>query len=344
MNLADTRAFEIAAMAGFDCLWTDMEHVANDWSAVEKQIPVSKAYDTDIMVRMARGSYSDYVRPLELDATGIMVPHIMSAEDARNVVKMTRFYPIGRRPLDGGSADGAYCNIELEKYIEDANCKRFVTVQIEDPEPLEEIDEIASVDGIDMLFFGPGDFSQGIGSPAFYPDVVRKGIYFGGETSDEKVERIMAIEDAIAADFDLYTRLQYGEEGKHYVVNQDGVLESLLKTDDEYNELGLGGRFSIMPTGEKVTRMTLAKKDVPIYEIAFENPTIFKNLYAFTTSAGNKAYEEKNEDIQKIATEFYVNAIIGKVDIENEWDNYLKSLDDSGLQDVLKVFEEVITR
>jgi len=122
------------------------------------------------MVRVARGGYSDYVRPLELDAAGIMVPHIMCAEDAKKVVKMTRFHPLGRRPLDGGNADGAYCNIDVKDYVRDANSKRFVTVQIEDPEPLDELEKIASVDGIDMLFFGPGDFSHGIGAPGNWDD------------------------------------------------------------------------------------------------------------------------------------------------------------------------------
>ena len=48
LNLSDSRAFEIAAMAGFDCLWTDMEHVGNDWSAIEKQVLAAKACNTDI--------------------------------------------------------------------------------------------------------------------------------------------------------------------------------------------------------------------------------------------------------------------------------------------------------
>ncbi len=165
LNLADSRVFEIAAMKGFDCLWTDMEHCASDWSVIEKQVLAAKAYGSDIMVRVARGSYSDYTRPLELDASGIMVPHVMGFEDAKRVVDMTRFYPLGRRPLDGGNADGAYCNIDLLEYIRDANSQRFVIVQIEDPEPMDEIDDIASLEGIDMLFFGPGDFSQGIGAP-----------------------------------------------------------------------------------------------------------------------------------------------------------------------------------
>ncbi len=168
LNLSDARAVEIAAMAGFDCLWLDMEHVPNDWSAIEKGIWAAKSRDTDVMVRVARGSYSDYVRPLEMDAAGIMVPHVMGLADAQAVVRMTRFHPIGRRPVDGGNADGAYCGIDFPTYLREANEQRFVAVQIEDPEPLAELDAIAALPGIDMLFFGPGDFSQGIGAPGVW--------------------------------------------------------------------------------------------------------------------------------------------------------------------------------
>lgn len=165
LNLADSRAAEIAAQAGFDCIWTDLEHVANDWSVVERQILAAKTQNADVMVRVARGSYSDYIHPLELDAAGIMVPHLMSLEEARQIVRMTRFHPLGRRPLDGGNADGQYCRVGLDDYLREANEQRFVCVQIEDPEPLAELDAIAALPGIDMLFFGPADFSQGIGDP-----------------------------------------------------------------------------------------------------------------------------------------------------------------------------------
>jgi len=165
-NLSDARATEIASMVGFDGIWADMEHVPNDWQVIEHQIRAAKCYNVDVMVRVARGGYSDYIRPLELDASGIMVPHIMSLEDAKKVVHMTRFHPIGRRPMDGGNADGAYCAIDLLDYFKQANDQRFLCVQIEDPEPLDDLEKIASLDGIDVIFFGPGDFSQGIGAPA----------------------------------------------------------------------------------------------------------------------------------------------------------------------------------
>ncbi len=165
LNLSDARVAEIASLASFDCIWMDLEHVGNDLSVIERSIWAAKAHDVDTLVRVSRGSYSDYIRPLELDAAGIMVPHIMGVDDARSVVRNTRFHPIGLRPVDGGNADGGYGSIPMQEYLQTANEQRFVVVQIEDPEPLDELHEIASLPGIDMLFFGPGDFSQAIGFP-----------------------------------------------------------------------------------------------------------------------------------------------------------------------------------
>lgn len=165
INTSDSRVVEIAALSGIDSVWLCQEHVPSTLHDIENQIRAAKMYDVDTIVRVARGSYSDLILPLEMDATAIMVPHVMSAAEARQIARQTRFHPVGRRPLDGGNADGAYCAISGEDYIRDANRQRLVIVQIEDPEAVDELGEIAAVEGIDMLFFGPGDFSQGIGVP-----------------------------------------------------------------------------------------------------------------------------------------------------------------------------------
>ncbi len=107
LNLADPCNAEIAAMCGFDCIWLDMEHVLTDWITLENQIHLAKVYDVDVMVRVAKGPYSDYIRPLEADASGIMVTHLMSLEEAKKIVWQTRFHPTGRRPVDGGNQGGA---------------------------------------------------------------------------------------------------------------------------------------------------------------------------------------------------------------------------------------------
>lgn len=170
INFSDPKVCDVAALAGFDCLWVDMEHIGQGWSVIAGAIWASKAHDTDVMVRVSRGGYSDYIKPLELDASGIMVPHIMGVADARKVVDMTRFHPIGRRPIDGGNTDGGYTGVDFSSYLNQANEQRFVVLQIEDPEPLDDLEKIAALPGFDMLFFGPGDFSQGIGAPGQWND------------------------------------------------------------------------------------------------------------------------------------------------------------------------------
>lgn len=163
LNLSDPRAAEIAALSGIDCVWLDAEHVPNSIEQIENQVRAVKIHGADTIVRVERGSYSDLVRPLEMDATGIMVPHTMGAEDARKIAWHTRFHPIGRRPMDGGNADAMYCSLSATDYVEQANRERMVIVQIEDPEAMEEVEAMAQVDGVDMLFFGPGDYSHALG-------------------------------------------------------------------------------------------------------------------------------------------------------------------------------------
>jgi 4-hydroxy-2-oxoheptanedioate aldolase len=74
------------------------------------------------------------------------------------------------RPVDGGNADGKYCLVPFEEYLEQANRERFVILQIEDFEAMKELDEIAAVEGYDMLFYGPGDFTHSLGMPINFND------------------------------------------------------------------------------------------------------------------------------------------------------------------------------
>lgn len=180
LNLSDPRVAEIAAMCGFDCIWIDLEHVPNNMKDVEDAVRAAKIYDVDVLTRVSKGCYSDMVRPLEGDSTGIMVPHLMSLEEAKQIAYFTKFHPVGRRPIDGGNADGKYCLVDVADYIKQANEERFTVVQIEDPEPLEELEAICQVPGIDMIFFGPADFSQGIGSP------------LGGDPRIDETRRLIA--------------------------------------------------------------------------------------------------------------------------------------------------------
>lgn len=174
-NLTSPRVAEIVGLCGFDALWICQEHIPTDHSTMEHTILAGKAHDLDTIVRVAKGCYSDYIRPLEADAAGIMIPHLMSFEEAEYIAHTVRFAPVGLRPLDGGNADGLYCLMDGREYLKFCNENRLVIVQIEDPEPLSQLDKICQVPGIDMIFFGPGDFSQAIGTPCDFsnPEIAR---------------------------------------------------------------------------------------------------------------------------------------------------------------------------
>ncbi len=163
INLSDPRIIEIVGLCGIDAVWLCTEHVPNDWLNLENQIRAARLHDVDTLVRVGRGSYSDYIRPFEAGATGIIVPHVASEEEARQIVEWVRFHPVGKRALDGGNVDGNFCLTSTSDYIEHSNAERLVIFQIESPEALVEVEKIAAVPGFDGILFGPGDFSHRIG-------------------------------------------------------------------------------------------------------------------------------------------------------------------------------------
>lgn len=165
LNTSDPRVAEIFASAQPDAIWVCMEHCGAGWTEIEHQIRAAALHDVDTFVRVARGSYSDYVRALELDAAGLIVPHVMGAEDARQVRDFTKFAPVGRRALDGGNADARFLRLGLADYMSQANSERVILHQIEDPEAMDDLESIAELDGVDGLFFGPGDYSVALGAP-----------------------------------------------------------------------------------------------------------------------------------------------------------------------------------
>ncbi len=163
INTNDPRIVELAGLCGFSAVWLCNEHVPGDWLGIENSVRAAKLHDVDTIVRIAKGSYSDYIKPFECDATAIMVPHVTSAGEARAIVDQCRFMPLGRRALDGGNVDGAFATIPGADYIAASNREKLIILQIESPEGVEAVDEIAAVEGFDFLLFGPGDYAHRIG-------------------------------------------------------------------------------------------------------------------------------------------------------------------------------------
>lgn len=160
MNLVDPRIVEIAGLSGLDAVWLCNEHVPNDWLNLENMIRAARLHDMDALVRVAKGSYGDFIKPLEAGAAGIIVPHVESVEEARAIVEMTSFHPLGKRALDNGNVNGAFARVSVGDYIEFWRREQLVIIQIESPDALEQVEKIAAVPGLNGLFFGPGDFAH----------------------------------------------------------------------------------------------------------------------------------------------------------------------------------------
>lgn len=158
------RVAELAGEIGFDCLWIDTEHKPIGDEALFNTVLGARAGGADCLVRIRKRGYSDCFRALEDGAAGIMVPHVKSAEEAREIVRNAKYIPLGRRGIDFAGADSRYMLDNPKENMAFANRETFITVQIEDPEALDELDAIAAVEGIDVLFVGPGDLGAGLGS------------------------------------------------------------------------------------------------------------------------------------------------------------------------------------
>lgn len=147
-----------AARAGFDCIWLDLEHRAFEIRELQLLLAHCRLYDIDCLLRAPTLDKTGLYRYLEEGASGLMIPHVSTAEKARQLVQAVKFPPLGDRGLDNGGMDSDYRITEDNlAYTEWANRETFLVVQIETPEAVENAEEIASVPGVDMLFVGPGD-------------------------------------------------------------------------------------------------------------------------------------------------------------------------------------------
>jgi 2-keto-3-deoxy-L-rhamnonate aldolase RhmA len=146
-----------AARAGYDCIWIDNEHRALTVREVQALLAMSHLYDIDIMMRPPTTEKTGIYRYLEDGAAGVLIPFVCTPEKARALVDAVKFPPIGNRGIDNASLDADFLIHDPDDYVAWANRETFLAVQIETPEALKNVDAIAAVEGVDIVFLGPGD-------------------------------------------------------------------------------------------------------------------------------------------------------------------------------------------
>jgi 4-hydroxy-2-oxoheptanedioate aldolase len=165
LHLHDPTIFELTSLMGFDGIWLDLEHHAHSLETAQNLMRAARVGISDIVARPAKGEFMRLGRLLEAGAQGIMYPRCDDAAEAAEVVKWAKFPPLGKRGCDGGNPDMPYCSMPLDQYIKEANQQTFIVIQIEEETALSQVDEIAAVEGVDVIFLGPGDFSSLGGFP-----------------------------------------------------------------------------------------------------------------------------------------------------------------------------------
>lgn len=164
INLGSSLTTEMAGQAGFDWVLIDIEHGSGDHESLVTQLQAVASTPAVPIVRIANNDPPRFKRVLDVGASGVMVPYVSSAEEARQAVSSMRYPPRGIRgvaKLNRGSAFGS----DFEDYFERSHELLLTVVQIETQQALDEIDEIAAIDGVDVLFIGPLDLSVNLGIP-----------------------------------------------------------------------------------------------------------------------------------------------------------------------------------
>jgi 2-dehydro-3-deoxyglucarate aldolase/4-hydroxy-2-oxoheptanedioate aldolase len=163
-EFATTGIARIAAAAGADFVLFDMEHTG--WSVESLRMLLATTPPAVApMVRVPATEYHFIARVLDVGATGIMVPMVESAEQAQRIVQAAKYPPQGRRGTAFGVAHDDYTMGDILETMRSANREGLLIAQIETARGLENVDRIAAVEGIDVLWIGQFDLSTSLGIP-----------------------------------------------------------------------------------------------------------------------------------------------------------------------------------
>lgn len=182
-NFATPRHVDYVGACGkFQSIWFDLEHFDIPTRELAVLNMVARAYPITTIARFKALDYQSVMRVMETGVGGIMCAMVESGEEARQIVRWAKFnnpspFPgetTGLRGWNGGGPDARYGTVAPSEYVRHQNNEVAIICQIETPEALSRLEEIAAVPGVDGLFFGPGDYAHRIGhlGSISHPEVI----------------------------------------------------------------------------------------------------------------------------------------------------------------------------
>ncbi len=167
--VAEVRSPGIAVMlatAGFDFFVIDMEHSAFNLETVEDMCLAAKGTGITPIVRVpTRFGYHNLARPLDCGAEGLLVPQVETKEEAEDIVKATRYHPLGQRGMALCRAHNRFARGNPQELMKCNNEETLLVFQIESKTAIEHLEELLTVPGVDAVLVGPNDLSQSLGIP-----------------------------------------------------------------------------------------------------------------------------------------------------------------------------------
>lgn len=147
-----------AAHAGYDGIWLDLEHRAMDAREIQALLAFFRVYDIDCLLRPPSTDKAQLYRYLEDGATGLMMPQVSGVAAARELVQKIKFPPVGDRGIEGRGFETDFgLTGDQAALVAHAHTETLLAVQIETPQALAEVEAIAALEGVDLLFVGPSD-------------------------------------------------------------------------------------------------------------------------------------------------------------------------------------------
>jgi 2-dehydro-3-deoxyglucarate aldolase/4-hydroxy-2-oxoheptanedioate aldolase len=157
---------QIVKNAGAEFVLYDMEHTGLEFETLKTQLALCRGLELVPMVRVPRGDYHFIARALDIGSLGVMVPMVASRAEAEYCVSCTRYPPLGRRGAAFGFAHDDYQGGDVAGKMAALHLRTLLIAQIETGEGLENVEAIAAVPGIDVLWIGQFDLTNFLGIPA----------------------------------------------------------------------------------------------------------------------------------------------------------------------------------
>ena len=164
LNLGSSVAVEIAVAAGFDWVLLDLEHGSGSLAELRSQLLATRGSTAAPIVRIPSVDADMVKFVMDSGAAGVMFPYVPDAAEASRAVSIMKYPPTGARGVAQVIRATDYGR-SWQRYLNEANDKSLVVVQIETPEAADQAEAMAAVAGVDVLFVGPMDLSVNLGHP-----------------------------------------------------------------------------------------------------------------------------------------------------------------------------------